>query len=189
MQLLPHQYYHLYNRSNNDEIVFKELENYAYFLRKFQHYLGNDLVVIAYCLMPTHFHFLVHVKSQDTERIRNSVGVLLSSYTKAINRRHDRHGSLFQLHTKARCIDDEGYLITVVTYVHQNPVRAGLVKRLEDWEFSSYSDYLGRLGLQHRGQDRFVLDTSLVMGYFPSARDFTEHSNALLRSIDNRYWV
>jgi REP element-mobilizing transposase RayT len=189
MQLLPHQYYHIYNRSNNDEIAFKEPENYGYFLRKFQHYLGNDLAVIAYCLMPTHFHFLVYVKSQDTERTRNSVGVLLSSYTKAINKRHNRHGSLFQLHTKARCIDDERYLITVVTYVHQNPVRAGFVKRLEDWDFSSYLDYLGRDGLELGDGDRLVPDTHKVLSCFSSAQEFREYSNTLLHSVDKRYWV
>jgi putative transposase len=189
VQLLPHQYFHLYNRSNNDEIVFKELENYTYFLRKFQNYLGNDLSVLAYCLMPTHFHFLVFIKSQDTEMIKKSVGILLSSYTKAINKRHGRHGSLFQLHTKARCIDDEGYLITVVTYIHQNPVRAGLVKKLEGWKFSSYLDYLGRGGLELGDGDRLVLDRHKVLSYFSSTQEFREYSNVLLHSVQKRYWA
>ena len=139
--------------------------------------------------MPTHFHFLVYVKSQETERIRNSVGILLSSYTKAINKRHHRHGSLFQLHTKARCIDDEGYLITAVTYIHQNPVRAGLVKKPEDWEFSSYLDYLGRGGFELGDGDRLVLDKHKVLSYFSSIQEFREYSNTLLHSVDKRYWV
>ena len=96
---------------------------------------------LAYCLMPTHFHFLVFVRSEETDTLKDAVGLMLSSYTKAINRRYNRHGSLFQLHTKAKLIEKDDYLLTITAYIHQNPVRAGLVKKLEEWEYSSYREY------------------------------------------------
>lgn len=66
---------------------------------------------------------------------------LQSSYTKAMNKRYNRHGSLFQSHFKAKPVSSDHYLITLLTYIHQNPVRSGLVERAEDWLFSSCQDY------------------------------------------------
>ena len=153
MDLTPYQYYHLYNRSNNDELVFKSEENYHYFLRKYLHYFQYDFDTIAYCLMPTHFHVLVMVNEPDTERLKKKFGVFLSSYTKALNRRHNRHGSLFQKHTKAKLVDSEQYLMTVLTYIHQNPLRSRIVKNLEDWPHSSFFDYAGLR--EHTSQDGY----------------------------------
>ncbi|MBP9211949.1 MAG: transposase [Bacteroidetes bacterium] len=137
------KYYHLYNRSNNREIVFKEEENHEYFLAKYQKLISPYAGTIAYCLMPTHFHFCIKVTTDDMDRLRDNIGILLSSYTKGINKRFDRHGSLFQKHTKAIWIEDESYLITVCRYIHLNPLRAKLVMSPVDWQFSSYGDYAG----------------------------------------------
>ncbi|MBM2817240.1 MAG: transposase [Ignavibacteria bacterium] len=65
-----------------------------------------------------------------------------SSYTKAINIRYDRHGSLFQSHFKAKHVKDEKFYLALATYIHQNPIRSKLVDKAEDWEFSSYQDYI-----------------------------------------------
>ncbi len=143
MDLFPNKYFHLYNRSNNSEIVFKERENYMFFLRKYRQYLSEDVTTLSYCLMPTHFHFLIYVRSKETELIKKNIGILLSSYTKAINKAFSRTGSLFQNHTKTKLITDERYLLRLTNYIHQNPLRIGLVKNIVDWEFSSYRDYIG----------------------------------------------
>jgi len=137
------KYYHLYNRSNNREIVFKEEENHEYFLTKYQKLISPYADTIAYCLMPTHFHFCIKVTTEDMDRLRDNIGILLSSYTKGINKRFDRHGSLFQKHTKAIWIEDESYLMTVCRYIHLNPLRAKLVMSPVDWQYSSYGDYAG----------------------------------------------
>ena len=182
MNLISGNYYHIYNRSNNNEIVFPSPENHGYFLRKYVHYLAAYLDTIAFCLMPTHFHFLVYVKSELARLMSDRIGILLSSYTRALNNRFNRHGSLFQHHTKSRHVDDEGYLMTVVTYIHQNPKRSGLVKRLEDWPYSSYRDYLGTRS------DSF-LNKTLVSSYFDSIEDFKEFSNTSMLSVKKKYWV
>ncbi len=69
MEIFPFQYYHLYNRTNNDEILFRDRESYLYFLKKFRHYLTEFADTHAYCLMPTHFHFLIYLKSEDVATI------------------------------------------------------------------------------------------------------------------------
>jgi hypothetical protein len=93
--------------------------------------------------MPDHFHFSILTTTGDTSYIKKNIGLLLSSYTKAINKSFSRIGSLFQQHTKTKLIEDDKSLLTVISYIHQNPKRKNLVNNLEDWEFSSYRDYIG----------------------------------------------
>ena len=157
MQFYENTYYHLFNRTNNEEVLFRSDDNYLYFLKKYRFYLDEYLDTIGYCLMPTHFHFLVKVKdglhlqggvhlkdsSINLSRIiSDKIGIFLSSYTKSINKRYNRHGSLFQEHTKAKPIANDKYLITLLTYIHQNPVRSGLTSKAEEWLYSSYQDYI-----------------------------------------------
>jgi len=137
---LPGHYYHLYNRGNNRQAIFFERENYLYFLRQFrQHLVEQTLDVIAYCLMPNHYHFLVCLR-EDT--LSEKMGVLSLSYTKAINKRLNRCGSLFQGPFQAIHVDQEAYLLNLSRYIHLNPVKAGLVEKPEEWEFSSYPEYV-----------------------------------------------
>jgi len=71
---------------------------------------------------------------------------MLSSYTRAINKQEHRTGSLFQQNSKAKLLPakDNNYHFICFQYIHQNPLKAGLCRRMEDWEFSSFSEYLGR---------------------------------------------
>lgn len=77
---LPDQYYHLYNRGNNRQAVFFEPENYVYFLKGIRKYLLGSVEVIAYCLMPTHYHILVRVlNTQQTSEGNQTSEVLKTS--------------------------------------------------------------------------------------------------------------
>lgn len=144
MELQVGKYYHIYNRSNNQEELFKNRDNYLYFLSKYRKYLEKYLLTLAYCLMPDHFHFLVHINAgSDIIELKKNFGILLSSYTKAINKVNSRTGSLFQQHSKSKEISDDKTILNVINYIHQNPLRKGLINKIEDWEFSSYRDYLG----------------------------------------------
>ena len=110
--------------------------------------------------MPNHFHFLIHANSASCEitktypnqvfKLADSVGLVISSYAKAINKQEARTGSLFQQRTKSKLVKDDhnNYPLTAFNYIHQNPLKAGLVNKLEDWRFSSYNDYAGKKTLQ-----------------------------------------
>ena len=182
MEIYQNNYYHIYNRSNNSEVAFKSPENYRYFLSKYSKYFGGMFNTLAYCLMPTHFHFLVFVRSEETDTIKSAVGLMLSSYTKAINKKFYRHGSLFQLHTKAKLVEKDDYLLTITAYIHQNPVRAGLVRKLEDWEYSSYREYLGL-------NKHNIVDTTILREYYSSIGEFKKFSEEMLSSVQEKYWV
>jgi hypothetical protein len=87
-------------------------------------------------------------KQKAVDPLNRSIGSLQSSYTQAINKKYDRSGSLFRTRTKAKSLREDvkgadNYGIKCFFYIHQNPLRAGLVKRLEDWKFSSFRDYAG----------------------------------------------
>lgn len=168
MDLNSGYYYHLYNRGNNSQKIFYKRENYLFFLKKIKEHLSPFVSIIAWCLMPNHFHFVVFVHKnkimKQSQTINQSIGTLLSSYTRALQKQEDFSGSLFQKRTKEKCLVDEikiessywdtafgtqiniaagkSYLETCVEYVHQNPVSGGLVKRSKDWEYSSVRDYL-----------------------------------------------
>ncbi len=141
IEFRANEYYHLYNRGNNRQLIFFERENYGYFLRQLRQYLVFEAIeIISYCLVPNHYHLLVYLKSDDLSGLMQPFAL---SYTKAINKRHNRVGSLFQGRFKAVHVDQNDYLLHLSRYIHLNPVAAGLVKRAEDWEFSSYRDFIG----------------------------------------------
>lgn len=154
MHLTEGEIYHVYNRGNNQQKIFFKSENYSYFLKGVERYLLPYSDLLAWCLMPNHFHLLIHANSISTrvikdgsfERQQFSQGIkqLLSSYTKAINKQEGRTGSLFQQKTKAICVTENNrHDTTAFHYIHQNPMKARLVKKIEDWQFSSFKDYLG----------------------------------------------
>lgn len=150
MKLYPDNIYHIYNRGNNKQKIFFTKKNFLYFLQKVKAELKPFSDIICYCLMPNHFHFMLSTFNNFyEEKFSNGFRILLSSYTKAINIQEKRTGSLFQQNSKAKCLTALGnyksnnYGLVCFNYIHQNPVNAGLVSKMEDWEFSSFRDYAG----------------------------------------------
>ena len=198
--------YHLFNQGNNREQIFYSRENYLYFLTKIREHILPHADILAWCLMPNHFHLMIYVHTvkvvsnsnfnsaddlkssaeSETEKssaelnspkssaelkkgrmLTDSIAIMLRSYTRAINIQEKRSGSLFRSHTKAECITkadgitpsffktsfgsrinvsipEKEYPQVCFNYIHMNPVKAGLVKKPEDWEFSSCMDYMSK---------------------------------------------
>lgn len=176
--------FHLYNQGNNKQSIFYTDENYIYFLKKIKKHILPYADVLAWCLMPNHFHLMIYVRKTeiivpDSElmtrshrltirprTLNNSIAIMLRSYTRAINKQENFSGSLFRKKTKAECINcpngltpsfimesgiakipniqpEKQYPQICFNYVHQNPVKSGLVKKDIDWEYSSAKDYAG----------------------------------------------
>ena len=182
MLLQVGKYYHFYNRSNNNETVFKEERNYRFFTGRYRLLMSELVTTLAYCLMPTHFHFIIKVEAKDSALLKKRVASLLSGYTKSINKEYLRHGSLFQPRSKAKEVDDESYLITLFSYVHQNPIRSNLVKRLEDWKYSSYRELAGY------DRSSFV-DEAFLKKYFTSPNEFRKYSEEIVTEVKKKYWI
>jgi len=136
--------YHIYNRGNNRQQILFNAENYLYFLYKMRDYLRPNCDILAYCLMPNHFHFLINTNEQsiankrvgsfEKNTLSEGIRILLSSYTQAINKQENRVGSLFTQNTKCKCLTtndlEHEYAFTCFGYTHQNPMRAGLVRKI-----------------------------------------------------------
>ena len=155
MQFHQNNLYHIYNRGNNKQQIFFSDNNYFFFLEKIRKYVSPHCDILAWCLMPNHFHLLIHANETTCQlsktlpipvfKLADNLGLLLSSYTKAINKQQGTTGSLFQQRTKSKLVLDEAnnYPLTAFHYIHQNPLKAKLVDRLEDWRFSSFREYAG----------------------------------------------
>lgn len=112
--------------------------------------------VIAYCLMPNHYHLLVQLHCDDLSSRMQS---LSQSYTNAINKARQRVGPLFQSRFQAKHVDEEEYLQHVSRCIHRNPDAAKLVTKPQDWEFSSYRDYIGERSTPAAQSSRGALPT------------------------------
>ncbi len=141
-EIFPEQYYHVYNRGVSDTPIFFQQRNWYFFLRRWRKYcLPEYADTIAYCLMPTHYHFLLYIKIENFGK--KVMQPFLVSYTKSINNQQGRYGSLFQGPFQAKLVDTEAYLSHLTRYIHLNPVVAGYVDNPADWDYSSYPEYAG----------------------------------------------
>lgn len=136
-------YHHLYNRGANKALIFYEKENYLYFLRRMKFYSQKyKIKILAYCLMPNHFHIFLK-QTTDEFSISLFISSLLNSYVKSINQKYKRSGTLFESKTKSKQIEDETYFKWVIKYILENPVHAALADNICDWIFSNARDLTG----------------------------------------------
>jgi putative transposase len=102
--------------------------------------------------MPNHFHILVYFdlhhlhfrKSINMQNLERKIGTLQSSYTRAVNNQQKRTGSLFQAKFKMTEISEQVGAVHCFNYIHNNPVKAGLTKTSDGWQFSSFREYIGK---------------------------------------------
>ena len=152
MQLAaPNCFYHIYNQGNDRQQIFFHHDNYLFFLQKVRKHIRPHCHILGYCLMPNHFHFMVYTTLESNRMKRlgaihitalaNGFKSIESSYAQAINKKLRRTGSLFRQKTKFKYVQDDFNALNCLNYIHQNPIKAGLVKRLEDWQYSSFPDY------------------------------------------------
>ena len=144
-------YYHVYNRGVEKRNIFIEDEDYAVFLNLFKRYLSdypvtdnkgreydwltNKVEIIAFCLMPNHFHILFY--QIEIDAITKLLRSVFSAYTTYFNKKYNRVGSLFQGVFKASKIYNDNYLIYITRYIHRNP------SQYMTWKWSSLNNWLG----------------------------------------------
>jgi len=135
-------WYHVMNRGRRGDPVFQSRIDYSSFVDLLKETSEAwNVRVAAYCLMPNHYHVLLQTPEANISRcMRHLDGV----YTQRFNRNHDCDGPLFRGRYKAILVDADRYLLELVRYIHRNPVRAGLTKRLATYPWSSHRGYLSR---------------------------------------------
>jgi REP-associated tyrosine transposase len=149
--------YHVITRGNNRRKIFRSHDDYLKFTGLVQQQKSKlPFYLYAYCLMPNHVHLLIEMQGDPVSRIMQRV---LTSYSQYHNRKYKKIGHLFQGRYKSILCQTDRYLGELVRYIHLNPVRAKMVKRPEDFEYSGHRAYLG-------------LDTSGLVDTEPVLRHF-----------------
>jgi len=143
-------------RGINRQNIFESREDYEHFkLSLLKVKEASGLRVFAYCLMSNHVHIVAGVGTEPLGTSFKRVGV---RYAVWYNRKYNRQGPLFQNRYKSEPITDDTYLLAATRYIHQNPVKAGLCRKADAYEWSSYKEYLGIGG--------GICDTEVVLGLF-----------------------
>jgi REP-associated tyrosine transposase len=158
-------FYHVYNQGNNKQTIFTCRNDYLIFLKEIRRCITPHADMVAYCLMPNHFHFMIYTDFRCSVLIKqgglfidpvtNGLRKLLSGYARIFNHNNNQTGSLFRQKTKSKCLSEEkdfvnqratnyaSSYLTCFNYIHQNPCKAELVLKPDEWEFSSFKDYAG----------------------------------------------
>jgi putative transposase len=198
-------YYHLYNRGVNKGLIFSDDKDYKMFLyylkvylcstdlqveylkvspsRKLKNYCSR-LKLLAYCLMPNHFHLLVWQK--DPEAINYFMRSLTVKYAMYFNRRHKRTGPLFQGVYKAVLVENEPQLIYLTKYIHRNPLKLPSSRVLEGYKYSSYQNYLSMFN-QDWVKTKDILDyfskTKVANSYRSFVEEVDERDLPMIKSL------
>ncbi|MCK5353635.1 MAG: transposase, partial [Methyloprofundus sp.] len=139
----PNALYHITSRGDRREKIYDDDEDRLIFLDILGKVVTDfNWLCHSYCLMDNHYHLIIETLDSNLSKgMRQLNGV----YTQATNRRHKRNGHLFQGRYKAILVDKDQYLLELARYVVLNPLRAkGMVRTIEDWQWSSYLAFIGK---------------------------------------------
>lgn len=152
--------YHIMLRGINQQQIFEDTEDQLKFLSILQEYKEiSGFQIFAYCFMSNHIHILLKEEQEELQQIMKRIA---GKYVYWYNGKYKRVGHLFQDRFKSEPVQDEKYLLMVLRYIHQNPVKSNLVKHVAEYDFSSYQEYIN---------DAFIVDTDFVMNII-SLEDF-----------------
>lgn len=180
--LFENGYYHIYNRGVAKQEIFRENKDYGVFLRFLKEYLlpldhpdliqlhklsprrnpincSSDVKLLAYCLIPNHFHLLIkNIVQKGTERFMRAMG---TNYAMYFNKKYERVGPLYQGVYRAVQVETDEQLVYLSKYIHTNPkkIKDARVRPLYEYSYSSYPNYLNK-----RNQE--WVDTKEILLFF-----------------------
>lgn len=190
------EYYHIYNRAVGDEKLFKSSDDYYYFLEKLKRYILPIANIHAYCLLPNHFHLLIRTKEEShpidsinkthsiitVEKFHLAFKNLFISYSKSFNKVYRRMGGLFIHPYKRILVEDDSYLLSLICYIHRNPIHHGFVDDYKLWKYSSYSSYID--------ETPDFIDRDVVLEYFGGIENFISfHEGNKTIKGSKRYFI
>lgn len=183
----PESYYHVYARGNSKHRIFLDEDDYITFLKILERYLSpeeahdrnglsypnfyNRVDLLAFCLMPNHFHMLVYQRQQKALTVL--MRSVMTSYSRYFNTRHKRTGSLFESRFRAALITDDSYLQHITRYIHLNP------RVWRDYEYSSLPYYLQRVTVSWVRPERILELFENPMEYEKFVADYEENKKLL----------
>ena len=159
--------YHVMLRGINQQQIFEEHEDYEKFLQLLKDCkVISEYKLFAYCLMGNHIHLLI---KEDKEPIEQVVKRIATRFVYWYNIKYQRIGHLFQDRFKSECVEDDKYFLTVIRYIHQNPIKAGLCTKNEQYKYSSYKEYVSEPN---------IIDADFAFDVF-TKEEFIRYNNTL----------
>ncbi len=191
-------YYHVYARGNSKHRIFVDENDYITFLKILERYLSpeeardsiglsypnfyNRVDLLAYCVMPNHFHLLLYQRQQsDVTSLMRSI---MTSYSRYFNKRYKRTGPLFESRFRSSLITDDNYLQHITRYIHLNP------RQWRDYEYSSLPYYLQRDTVSWLRPDRILELFESPAKYESFVADYEENKklmDILKKELANEY--
>ncbi len=172
---LEDAFYHIYNRGVNKQNIFIDDQDFSVFLNLLKRYLGDapvqdqqgreypwlhkEIELLAYCLMPNHYHLLIHQNKSDA--MTKLLKSLNTTYSMYFNKKYHRIGPLFETRFKASMITRDDYLMHISRYIHLNP------RHYKKWAFSSLPYYLGV-------QSATWLKPKKILDLFDTKKDYSD---------------
>lgn len=175
--------YHIMIRGNERKALFIDDEDRIFLLDTFINKKeGNSFALYAYCLMDNHVHMVIKEGKDSISRIMKRIN---TSYAYYFNNKYKRVGHVFQDRYKSETVDSDEYLLAAVRYVHNNPVKAGIVKSGGQFKWSSFNTYTGK-----DMSPKEIVDKDDVLEMFSSDRSqavkmFVDYS----RECDNDFFM
>lgn len=168
--------YHVVLRGINKQTIFEDEEDNELFLQTLNQYKKKSgYKILAYCLMGNHVHVLMKTEDDPLGQCFRRIG---ASYVYWYNLKYYRVGHLFQDRFKSEVVETDDYLKAVIRYIHRNPIKAGIVNRLEDYTWSSYREYLGLSESTH-------VDREFVLNLFNEDREQAVAEFKAFNEIEN----
>lgn len=161
--------YHVMAKGVGGQDIFhdnKDRQKYISIMTKYKDICQYDLY--GYCLMRNHVHLLIKECAQTVSQVMRRIG---TSYAYWYNLKYERSGHLFQGRFKSEAVEDDRYLLVALRYIHQNPLKAGLVETPAGYQWSSYSDYIN--------PKNTLTDVNFILNIFNS-----DESKAVANFID-----
>jgi len=175
-------YYHVLSRGNEGRDIFYDDKDRKAFLDVLAEVIDRfEIDVFAFVLMSNHYHLLIRTNRANLSKAMQWLGL---TYTRRFNNRHSRAGHLFQGRFKSIVVEDDGYVVELSCYIHRNPLRAGMTKRLVDYRWSSYPVY----GYGRKGPE--WLKTDLILSFFSGGDSYKVYREKVQRYAgeEKRLW-
>ncbi|MCL6610826.1 MAG: transposase [Peptococcaceae bacterium] len=170
--------YHIIMRGINRQDIFHDDEDRIRFLETLCRVsVESNAEVLGYCLMSNHVHLLIKEGGSGISHVMKRLG---TSYAYWYNWKHEHTGHVFQDRFKSECVENDTYLITVIRYIHRNPVKAKLVLKPDDYYWSSCRIYYG-VGENPPG----LTQTQLILGLFDEQKEKAVERMRFFEAEDN----